>query len=278
FPGGKIESGETPEDALRRELAEELGIELVNARRLIRVPHDYADKSIILDVWKVDRYRGDAQGREGQPLAWVAIDDLSQYEFPTADAPVIRALDLPELLSITPRPGASTTEFLEQLRRTLESGVRLVQLRSLAMEDRRSFHLAQQSIELCHQYGARMVLNSAPEWVMKLGADGLHLSSKRLYATHERPVGADLLLSASCHSQAELRYAQSIGADFALLSPVQKTTTHPGVSALGWTKFQDTIEPIICPVYALGGMQPEDVSKAWSYGAQGIAGIRSLWG
>ena len=63
FPGGKIESGETPEDALRRELAEELGIELVNARRLIRVPHDYADKSIILDVWKVDRYRGDAQGR-----------------------------------------------------------------------------------------------------------------------------------------------------------------------------------------------------------------------
>ena len=76
FPGGKLERDESIDDGLRRELHEELGIDIVSHRPLIRVRHDYDDRSVLLDVHRVDAGRGEPHGREGQPLAWVAVDEL----------------------------------------------------------------------------------------------------------------------------------------------------------------------------------------------------------
>lgn len=92
FPGGKIEAAETAEQALARELHEELAIEVLAAESLIRIEHEYTDKSIVLDVWCVTAFAGEARGVEGQPLAWVGVDELSDYPFPAANVPIIDAV------------------------------------------------------------------------------------------------------------------------------------------------------------------------------------------
>lgn len=92
FPGGKVEAGETVETALRRELREELGIELSVAEPLLKVHHAYPDKIVLLDTWWVTAYAGEPCGREGQPLAWMQPADLIESVFPDADAPIIARL------------------------------------------------------------------------------------------------------------------------------------------------------------------------------------------
>jgi len=85
------------------------------------------------------------------------------------------------------------------------------------------------------------------------------------------------LVGASCHDASELARAAVIGADFALLGPVQATASHPQQPALGWEKFARLIESSPLPVYALGGMRQADLPRALAAGAQGIAAIRGAW-
>lgn len=92
FPGGKVEPGELITDALRRELLEELAIEVVDAEPLIEVEHDYGDKAVLLDVWLVTAFRGEPDGREGQPWQWIARDELESLPFPVANIPIIEIL------------------------------------------------------------------------------------------------------------------------------------------------------------------------------------------
>lgn len=92
FPGGKLESGESLQQALRRELLEELGLVVTAVRPLIEIRHDYSDKSVLLDVCWVDQFEGVAEGREGQPIRWVNAGELADYHFPDANLPIIRAV------------------------------------------------------------------------------------------------------------------------------------------------------------------------------------------
>ena len=92
FPGGKRHPGEAPIDALRRELREELAIEVVDASRLLELEHEYADRRVRLDTWFVSHYSGRPQSAEGQALCWVAPDRLAQVDLLEADAPIVAAL------------------------------------------------------------------------------------------------------------------------------------------------------------------------------------------
>lgn len=276
FPGGKVESGETPLQALSRELDEELGIHVQHAQPLIKVRHVYPELAVLLDVWEVTDFSGIAHGRESQPVAWFSAEQLPALEFPPANVPIITAARLPAQCLITPEPH-DPAEFLQQLAVRLQAGVRLVVFRakSLAADD--YVALAGEVIALAHGFGAKVILNSPP--LMLEQADGLHLTSSQLWAKMEQvfPRREGQWLSASCHDGRELQRAADIGVDFAFLSPVLPTLSHPGEAPLGWEAFATAVENVNLPVYALGGMTTSDVASARQHGGQGIAAIRSLW-
>jgi 8-oxo-dGTP diphosphatase len=93
FPGGKVAPGEAAEQALARELAEELGVELRRCHPLLQVRHDYSDRVIDLDVFVVDDYAGEPAGREAQALKWIAAGELGEQALLPADRPIVEALN-----------------------------------------------------------------------------------------------------------------------------------------------------------------------------------------
>jgi 8-oxo-dGTP diphosphatase len=92
FPGGKRQPGETPLEALRRELGEELGIEVLAAEPWLELLHDYPDRCVRLDVWRVLEYGGAVTAREAQLLDWVPVDRLAGLPLLPADLPIVAAL------------------------------------------------------------------------------------------------------------------------------------------------------------------------------------------
>jgi 8-oxo-dGTP diphosphatase len=281
FPGGKIEDSETVQQALKREIKEELDLVINESRPLINIQHDYHDRKVCLHVQRVLSYSGDAKGVEGQKVKWIAVDELASYNFPLANIPIIKAVQLPDRYLITGKFD-SQDEFINKLIIAMGKGIKLVQLRikndSLTSDEISS--LIKKSSELCARGNARLLLNVPQEYlgaidISKVKFDGFHVDSRMLNKLSSRPEGS--LFSASCHSLDELCKAKQLGADFAVLSPVQETTSHPGTEPLGWQKFSDIIAGCTMPVYALGGVSETDMKTAWSHGAQGVAAISALW-
>jgi 8-oxo-dGTP diphosphatase len=277
FPGGKLEPGETPVEGLARELREELGIRVLSSRPLIRVHHDYGDRRILLDVHRVTAFDGDPSGREGQPMAWVRPDVMDPVTFPAADRPVITALRLPELYLITGEDPSEPDRFLDRLSHALSGGIRLVQLRAHARRNAEYADLAESAFQLCERHGAHLLLNRAPSQVRDLPCHGLHLTASRLAGLARRPLDGRCLVGASCHGAEDLARAAVLGLDYALLSPVLATASHPDARPLGWEGFARLVDAASLPVYALGGLGPADLDQAFSKGGQGVAAIRGLW-
>ncbi len=277
FPGGKIEPGETAQQALARELLEELGVRVEKCRPLIRISHCYQDRNVVLDTWLVSQWQGEPYGNEGQPLSWVPPQELCSWPMPAADRPVLGALNLPDIYLITPPAVESREHFLAQLERALKSGLSLLQFRVFGLEAKRLEHLAREACLLCKEHDARMMLNGSAALAQKIGAHGLHLDRRRLLSSDCREDYPDLLLSASCHDARELQQAEDLGVDFAVLSPVLPTLSHPDAEVLDWDGFSKLCRSASIPLYALGGMSAAMLEQSWAQGAQGIAGIRGLW-
>lgn len=276
FPGGKLAPYETGRQALDRELCEEVGIRIESASPLIRVHHRYPERVILLDVWWVEAFSGEAYGREGQAVRWVKEEDLIQYSFPEANKPILKALRLPDHYMITGE-AENEKEWLKKLQTALSTGVELVQLRAHNLSEDEFAKRAAAALELTKAAGARLILNADPSMLDRVDADGIHLSSDRLSHYASRPLPVTKWLSCACHNGAQLQAALALNADLATYSPVQETESHPGVEPIGWQAFHDAIEPVPMPVYALGGLGRADIRRTRGLGGQGVAGIRAFW-
>ncbi|MGQ0749913.1 MAG: Nudix family hydrolase [Betaproteobacteria bacterium] len=275
FPGGKVEDGESADAALSRELHEELGIEVEQAYPWITRDYDYPHAAVRLRFFRVAAWRGTLHGRESQQFAWQFPQFLTVSPLLPANGPILRALALPHVYGITNAAALGASAFLEHAERALAAGLRLIQFREKGLDEAAQRDLAMRLIRLARRFSARVLLNGTPELARELRADGVHLDSRSLLSATSRPDFE--LVGASCHDEFELQRAEKLGADFAVLGPVLATPSHPGVPTLGWEKLTVLVRNRPLPVFALGGMRPCDLLRAWSAGAHGISMLRGAW-
>ncbi len=92
FPGGKVEVNETVHQALYRELKEEVAIETLACSPFMQISHDYGDKKVLLDVFVVEQFTGEAKALEGQQSAWYTLAEFQELNFPAANQAIIEKL------------------------------------------------------------------------------------------------------------------------------------------------------------------------------------------
>ncbi len=270
FPGGKREPGESVEQALARELDEELGLAIQASRAFMTLEYDYPERRVRLFFREVLGWTGQPEAREGQAFDWVQVANLAGYPLPDANRPLIGALNLPDAWAIRP-VGLDDATLIRALP-TQAAAHRGVYLRGLEQEPQRLAPLARACQEQC----VPVMVRDEPGAAHETGADVLHLSAARAAELGERPEGP-VFLSVACHSARELAHARTLQADQVLLSPVAVTPSHPEAPALGWSGLSELAVGQPLAVYALGGVQPQDLDRARAAGARGIAGIRGFW-
>jgi 8-oxo-dGTP diphosphatase len=275
FPGGKIEAGEAANHALKRELDEELGITVTQLYPWLTRTFDYPEKTVKLHFFRVLSWQNEPHGAEGQQLSWQNPASLQVSPMLPANQPIINALNLPSLYAITNLAELGEAVFFKQLKIALDNGLKLIQVREKQLSAAALKTFVQQVITLAQPYCAKVLVNSDINLARVTGADGMHLTSTQLLVLDNKPEG--LIYSASCHTAAELEKATQLGLDFVVLSPVLPTKSHADATPLGWQRFQQLIADYPLPVYALGGMQMQDLITAWQHGAHGIAMQRGVW-
>lgn len=275
FPGGKVEAGEPAEQALARELHEELGIEVRRAWPWLTRVFTYPHATVRLNFFRVTEWDGEPRGREGQELAWQRLGDPLLEPILPANAPIIASLGLPAEYAVSAARLLGEEEFLRRLEARLRKGLSLVQLREKQLPRQALVDLARKVCGLAHRRGARVLVNGDADLANDAGADGVHFTAQELMVLQERPRG--LLAGASCHDAGELARAIELELDLAVLGPVKTTGSHPGAPPLGWDRFAQLVRGSTVPVYAIGGLTRDDMEDAWRAGAHGMAMITAAW-
>lgn len=278
FPGGKIEADETPREALDRELHEEIGIHVREARPLTLFTHTYRERKVTLHTFLVTAWDGEVQGRERQRFEWLPPWSTQGLDVLPTVGPILSALCLPEYYVFTPPQGKP-----DELIRFMRSFPRrtLVRLRQPQLDRAAYEKVARKLIFETRPLGLRMVLDRGEAMVRQLGAAGVHFSQADLMGLSPGDLPAvpvnQVLRLASCHDFASLQKAEQMGLDAVVIGHVRQTPTHAGIEPLGWPQFTELAASTRLPAYAIGGLGPSDKPEAFAAYAQGLAGISAYW-
>lgn len=287
FPGGKIEADETPEQALKRELQEELGITVTHYYPWLTRTYNYEAKydamgvlespakTVKLHFFIVTEWIGDPVGLENQLTSWQNPEKVNVGPMLPANAPILTGLSLSPIFAITNLKELGKPLFFERLKAALENGLMMIQVRENQLSPQELRLFSEHIIELAAPFEAKVFINSDVNLAQQLNASGVHLPSQKLMQMQTRPEG--MLCGASCHNLKELSRAAALGLDYVMLSPVQATLSHLDAQPIGWPAFTQMVSGYSLPVFALGGMQMNDLHTARQHGAHGIAMQRAVW-
>ncbi len=275
FPGGKLENSESLFHTLKRELFEEVGISLISAYPIKQITHDYTDKSVCLNFWFVTEFTGDAYSKENQELQWVDMDQLHKFEFPEANNSVIESLNLSPFWMITSDClMINIDEFVASTFNSIKKyQLKQILFRSKKLNDADYYSVYYLLKEQCEKLDCRVIINRKK--INTKESSAWHLTSSQLFQQKRRPF-KDGWLSCSCHTLSDIKQAERLNVNFILLSAVQKTKSHPEAKALGWSEFKRLANQTVLPVYALGGVNREELTVARYNGAKGVAGISTF--
>jgi 8-oxo-dGTP diphosphatase len=274
FPGGKVENNESLEQALKRELKEELGINIDGCSPWIIRHHSYEHASVRLHFFLVSQWSGDVIPQENQNIKWSDLRNPEVTPILEANSVIFKALSLPPIYAIT-NYSELKDKFLIALKRKIENGLQLIQIREKSLEINDLIDFCKEILRLTKNYDVSILLNSNIELAKDLGLDGVHLNSSQIYQDLSIPKG--WIIGASCHTLEDLKIVEEKKYSFALLSPVNKTQSHPELKHMGWEKFKQIVNRFQIPIYALGGMTEHDKINANNSGSIGIASQRAIW-
>jgi 8-oxo-dGTP diphosphatase len=264
FPGGKIEEGETPEQACRREVYEEVGIGLKEWHQFDVIRHEYED--IIVTLHLFHTYVPDELlSLIHQPWSWFSRDQLADLNFPKANSTIIERLIWSHLIKIS--------DQVDELPKTNSQMY-------LRIESKDIEKLQQQLIKLSEQQLLKLIVN-VDVWqqlntVLQEKIKTVHLKQSQLMQLKKGDLVVAKRYIAACHDAVSVQHAHQIGCDAIFLSPVNPTATHPNSKVLGWDGFAALAQNSDIPVFALGGVAPADLEQAQKHNAYGLAGIRQF--
>ncbi|WP_180046619.1 thiamine phosphate synthase [Acinetobacter sp. YH12117] len=264
FPGGKVEQHETPVQACRREVREEVGIDLIQWHEFDFIRHEYEDVIVNLHVFHAfvpAALLSDIQ----QSWTWYKRQDLARLNFPQANQRMLQRLYWPECIKISEDLNCLDTPDTQQLLYW-----------RVAPAPERSIELAEQNIGCLKSLIVNLELWKQLNSVQQVSVAAIHLKQQQCLQLHKGSLQAGQRYIAACHDLESLQHAQNIGCDAAILSPVLPTASHPDTPALGWAQFQNWAKQVDIPVFALGGMHRQDLAQAQQHHAYGIAGIRFM--
>lgn len=264
FPGGKVEQHETPEIACRREVLEEVGVDIAVWHPFDVIEHDYGDLQLYLHIFHAQLDR-QAIAQIKAPWQCYTRQQLQQLKFPAANASILARLNWPTQIKIS--ADITALERLEQ-DQMLYWRIDQTQFDWEALKNMKAEQLQ------------KLILN-VELWTLldiqlRQQITSLHFKQHQLMALNVGDLPRGLRCIAACHDLAAIQQAQALGFDAIFLSPVQATASHPETQGLGWVQFQQWAEQCQVPVFALGGVKPSDLSLAQQHAAYGVAGIRGF--
>lgn len=267
FAGGKIKDLEKPIDALKREMREELAIEVKATKYLKKISYKYSKKTVNLEVFMITEYSGDIIGVEGQNIKWVDIYEVKKYQILPTVLPLLNNIILPKIYWITPDQHYCN-EWMLKFEQQIKNKVRLIQLRSKEDLD---IDFVKNIYQKCQKNNIKLLLN-IPNF--SNDCDGYHLTSKQLMQTQS--IDNTKIIAASTHNLEQIQFAEKLGIDFVVLSPIKITSSHSDITPIGFDKAGYFVKNVNIPVYFLGGMNSCDLELAKKHYAQGVAGITMI--
>ena len=264
FPGGKVEEGESPLAACRREIYEEVGIGLQDWHAFDVIRHEYDDVIVNLHLFHAivpSALLNEIQ----QPWRWYSRDELLSLNFPKANQAMIKRLHWAHQIKISDRLNALDALKLDQLMywRVEGTQAQIIEISGLSVEKLSKLIV---NIELYQQ------LNS----IQQQAISAIHLKQSQVMALMQGDLITGKRYIAACHDLVSMKQAEKMGCDAILLSPVLATETHPEARALGWEQFKNLAVQVEIPVFFFFFLQAGDLLTAQQQGAYGIAGIRFL--